>query len=202
MDTDWGKEPVVGFCHTPATNYGTMTPSVKIVTADADTIPIIRDIACRTWPTAYGDILTPGQIAYMLDAMYSERTLLKQMEQGRHRFLLAELDAAPVGYLGYELDADAAGITRIHKLYALPAVHGRGVGRALLDAVIAIVEPLGQERLRLNVNRYNPSVRFYERQGFEKIGQEDIDIGSGYYMNDFIMELQIAPPEARTAPFR
>jgi GNAT superfamily N-acetyltransferase len=175
-----------------------MPPTINLATADTDKIPIIRDIAYRTWPTAYGEILTPGQIAYMLDAMYSEHTLLKQMEQGGHRFLLAELDGAPVGYLGYELDADAAGVTRIHKLYALPTVHGRGVGRALLDAVIAIVIPLEQERLRLNVNRYNPSVRFYERHGFVKIGEEDIDIGSGYYMNDFIMELrmtrQMAPP--------
>jgi GNAT superfamily N-acetyltransferase len=179
-----------------------MTPLVKIVTAGADEIPTIRDIACRTWPTAYGEILTPGQIAYMLDAMYSEHTLLKQMERAGHRFLLAKLDEAAVGYLGYELDADVPGITRIHKLYALPTVHGRGVGHALLNAVIAIVGSFGQDRLRLNVNRYNPSVRFYERQGFVKIGQEDIDIGGGYYMNDFVMELRIARPEAPPAPSR
>jgi ribosomal protein S18 acetylase RimI-like enzyme len=41
------------------------------------------------------------------------------------------------------------------------------------------------------VNRHNRALHFYEKQGFKIIREEDIDIGSGYFMNDYVMELTI-----------
>jgi diamine N-acetyltransferase len=58
-------------------------------------------------------------------------------------------------------------------------------------AVEEEVRILGATRLRLNVNRFNKAVGFYENFGFRVIGQEDIDIGQGYFMNDYIMEKNI-----------
>ena len=42
-------------------------------------------------------------------------------------------------------------------------------------------------RLHLNVNKFNDAVQFYERAGFVTIKEEDIDIGQGYFMNDYVM---------------
>jgi len=41
------------------------------------------------------------------------------------------------------------------------------------------------------VNRYNAAKGFYEKLGFEITGTEDIDIGDGYFMNDFTMEKKL-----------
>jgi hypothetical protein len=41
------------------------------------------------------------------------------------------------------------------------------------------------------VNRYNKAKGFYEKLGFKVIGKEDIDIGNGYLMNDYVMQLEI-----------
>ena len=49
----------------------------------------------------------------------------------------------------------------------------------------------GGTTLQLNVNRQNNAKEFYEKMGFAVIGEEDIDIGSGYYMNDYIMEKKL-----------
>ncbi|MGZ8545109.1 MAG: GNAT family N-acetyltransferase, partial [Flavisolibacter sp.] len=49
----------------------------------------------------------------------------------------------------------------------------------------------GATVLRLNVNRNNSARSFYEKLGFEMIGEEDIDIGNGYFMNDYVMEKKI-----------
>ena len=49
----------------------------------------------------------------------------------------------------------------------------------------------GASEIELNVNRYNPAKTFYEKIGFTLIGQEDIDIGGGHFMNDYIMVMKI-----------
>ena len=34
-------------------------------------------------------------------------------------------------------------------------------------------------------------VTFYEKLGFETVGEEDLEIGNGYFMNDYIMEKKL-----------
>jgi hypothetical protein len=41
--------------------------------------------------------------------------------------------------------------------------------------------------LELNVNRHNPATVFYQKMGFEIVYSEDIDIGQGFWMNDYVM---------------
>ena len=45
--------------------------------------------------------------------------------------------------------------------------------------------------LLLNVNRHNKAISFYKKYGFDIIAEEDIDIGNGYYMNDYVMEKKL-----------
>ena len=40
----------------------------------------------------------------------------------------------------------------------------------------------------LPVKSMPASVAFYEKLGFQIIKEEDVDIGNGYFMNDYIME--------------
>jgi len=42
-------------------------------------------------------------------------------------------------------------------------------------------------KLLLNVNRQNKARFFYEKLGFKIAYSEDIEIGNGYLMNDFVM---------------
>lgn len=43
----------------------------------------------------------------------------------------------------------------------------------------------------INVNRNNKALHFYERKGMKKLREGDFAIGNGYYMNDYIMGLEI-----------
>ena len=45
--------------------------------------------------------------------------------------------------------------------------------------------------MELNVNRNNPALGFYEHMGMKKVREGDFPIGNGYYMNDYIMGLDI-----------
>jgi GNAT superfamily N-acetyltransferase len=170
---------------------------VRIRDATLADIPNIQSIARRTWPSAYGEILSWSQIEYMLDKMYSTDALSEQMGPTRHWFGIAELEGVPVGFVSFQHDYVEGGVTKIHKLYVLPEAQGKQVGYDLVLFVqlgTASVVPR-QEAITLNVNKFNRARVFYERVGFKIVGEEDIDIGSGFLMEDFIMRLPLAKTE-------
>ena len=100
---------------------------MKIVEASTEHIFIIQSLSDRIWPQTFGNILTQDQIAYMMDMMYSKPALEKQMENGHH-YLLVEEDGEYLGYLSYELNYKKSDITKIHKIYILPSLQGKGIG--------------------------------------------------------------------------
>ena len=162
----------------------------QIRNADRTDVHVISTLAHAIWPETYGSILGQDQLQYMLRMMYSEESLKKQMEEEDHHFLLALMNAETVGFASYS-HAQKAGTYKVHKLYVHPMLHGHGFGKRLLDRIIKDIKPTGASKLQLNVNRNNRAINFYEKYGFKKIGEEDIAIGEGYFMNDFVMEMDI-----------
>ncbi len=60
---------------------------------------------------------------------------------------------------------------RVEMLFVDPALHGRGIGRALLDAV-----GRGLPVVELDVNEQNPgALAFYRALGFEVTGRSETD---------------------------
>ncbi len=170
---------------------------VRIRCATLADIPAIQSIARRTWPSAYGDILSAAQIEYMLDMMYSADALAEQMGPKSHWFAKAEWDGDVVGFVSFQNDYPASGTLKIHKLYVLPEAQGKKIGEDLLFYVrqCAVQFVPSQQAITLNVNKYNRAKSFYERAGFSVAGEEDIDIGNGFLMEDFIMRLPLAQAE-------
>ncbi len=158
---------------------------MMIYETSIEDIPLIRSIAVRTWPAAYGTILSHGQIAYMLDLFYGTEALEQQFLTG-HRFLLFSEGDAVLGFAGYEMNYEPQ-IAKLHKLYVLPEAQGMRAGNLLLEAVKSAARAQEQLQVILNVNRFNQAKEFYEKNGFAVLREEDIDIGNGYFMNDYIM---------------
>lgn len=152
-------------------------------------LPTIQSIAHRTWPDTFGSILSPQQIAYMLEMMYTPESLNNQQDKG-HQFLLLNQDGIDIGYVGYQHNYLPA-TTKIHKLYVLPAHHGHGHGKRMILHVRQLAEAAGQQRLRLDVNFQNKAIGFYQHLGFVNIGRHDTDIGNGYLMEDYVFELEL-----------
>jgi ribosomal protein S18 acetylase RimI-like enzyme len=65
------------------------------------------------------------------------------------------------------------------------------VGKFLINYILNDIKAKNATTLQLNVNRKNAAIDFYEKLGFKVIGSEDIDIGKGYFMNDYIMALDL-----------
>jgi ribosomal protein S18 acetylase RimI-like enzyme len=148
----------------------------------------IRHIAYATWPSAYGELLSKEQLDYMLGLMYSETSLQEQMNKG-HQFFMAELDKQNFGFASVSAEGDRS--FKLNKLYVNPITQKTGAGKALLDEVISYAKQNNGTKLFLQVKRDNPAKGFYKKQGFVITGELDLDIGNGYFMNDYIMELSL-----------
>jgi len=150
-------------------------------------IASIQDIADKTWPDAFASILSKEQISYMLKMMYNKGELLSQFQKG-YTFLMAEEDNKDLGFAVFSTVGSSPHVFKLHKLYVLPDTHGKGVGKLLINEVANLAKRAGGIALRLNVNRDNKAVAFYERAGFTIKETVDLDIGNGFLMNDYVME--------------
>lgn len=155
-------------------------------------IPTIQAIAKETWPVTFAEILSKEQIAYMLNWMYSTEALTNAMDVDQQSFFLQLNEyEKPIGFAGVKHQYNNQAISKLHKIYLLPSAQGIGAGANLLNAVIRSAKTAGSETLILNVNRYNKAVGFYEKLGFEIVKEEDIEIGKGFLMEDYVMELDL-----------
>ena len=150
-------------------------------------IPVIKNLAEVIWPEAYGEIISEQQINYMLDLIYSEESLKKQMSVG-NKFILLLKDEIEIGFASFSRKSEnEITIFRLHKIYVLPRQHAQGAGSFMLNYIYYECKKQGGIQLELNVNKYNIAKQFYEKKGFTVLKEEVIDIGSGYVMDDYVM---------------
>jgi ribosomal protein S18 acetylase RimI-like enzyme len=163
---------------------------MKIIQANKSQLPLIAELAYAIWPVAYGEILSKEQLTYMLDKFYSLEALTEQLEKRNHVFLLVEENEKFVGFASYESNIENHK-TKIHKIYVLPETQGKGFGVQLINEIETRAKNLQNDILFLNVNRFNKAQHFYKKLGFEIAFEEDIEIGNGYLMEDFVMEKKL-----------
>lgn len=155
-------------------------------------IPTIQQIASQSWQETYAKILSDNQIRYMLKMMYSEAALQKHFAQPTYRYFLFTENGHNVGFAGFEHHfADQT--TKLHRIYFLQQAQGKGYGRKAIDFVKEQSLLAGDRRIILTVNKNNSARKAYEKMGFKIYGEEVANIGEGYVMDDFLMEIQVPP---------
>ena len=94
-------------------------------------IPMIREMAEVIFRQTYASILSPDQMEYMMEWMYSEDSLREQM--AGQTFFVED----GMGYASLRPDGKTDdGRARFHleKLYVLPAWQKTGLGRRLFES--------------------------------------------------------------------
>lgn len=157
---------------------------------DRHELQIVQTIAHQTWPNTFAEILTTEQIDYMLEWMYNKAILEKNYDDGHQFYAYFENNLA-IGFMAIQVNLLEGKSLKIHKLYVLPNQQGKGVGYKLFQKAIEIAKNLEQKDVFLNVNRFNKAVDFYKRVGFSILKEENIEIGKGFLMEDYVMQLSI-----------
>jgi GNAT superfamily N-acetyltransferase len=164
---------------------------ITIITSTTNDYKTIRDIAHQTWPIAYGEILPKAQLDYMLGTFYNDEALNDSVLNKGHYFVLAKEGEETLGFASYEHNYNQKQQTKIHKIYILPQTQGKGIGKTLIDFIENVAKENHSTALSLNVNRFNKALYFYQKLGFEIVGEVDIELDHGYLMEDYVMEKKI-----------
>lgn len=165
---------------------------IEIIPATIDLLPEVKSIAHRTWPSTFDQILTKEQIDYMLEGMYALETLESLVKDKGHRYDLAKDETGYLGFCAYEHNVNGSHKTKIHRIYLLPETQGKGLGKLLIGHVVEQAKAKNEVAIYLNVNKFNEkAIQFYEHIGMKKVKEEVIEIGNGFVMDDFVMEMSL-----------
>jgi len=161
---------------------------MKTRKANISDIPLIQSIAEAAWRPTYGEILTEEQCVYMLEWMYNTQKLEEQIKGNIQFIILENQDSEAVGYASFEKTEEGKG--KLHKIYTHPTFKHRGGGSILLKEIIHIARTMKVKIVELNVNRNNTAVEFYLKKGFKIKEEIDLDVGNGFFMNDYVMRYE------------
>lgn len=149
-------------------------------------VPQIRALAERIWRACYIPMIGEAQVAYMLDWMYGEEEIRRQVLAGVD-WRMVDMAGTLVGYLALTWDSVKRDL-ELNKLYLDPSFHGQGLGQEMLAFVKERARALGGGAVKLRVNKANAAaLAAYRRAGFTVTESLCQDIGNGFLMDDYLM---------------
>jgi ribosomal protein S18 acetylase RimI-like enzyme len=148
---------------------------------------LIADLSRQTFYETFAAHNTAADMEKFMQEQFTREALMAEVGAAGNLFLLAYLDEAPVGYVRLRETA-LPGEIEIARIYALAAAIGKGVGKALMQASIALARSLGKHTIWLGVWEHNlRAIQFYTAWGFEKVGEHDFRLGEDVQC-DWIMQ--------------
>jgi len=161
---------------------------IKPATKKKD-LQIIEALAHEIWHEHYRQIISEAQIEYMLEKGYSLEVMQSEIASGVSYDGLFINDSM-IGYCSYGRDADKT--LKLHKLYLKPSYHGKGYGRLLLEHIYNYAKNNSYDKITLQVNKQNQiAIRAYKKFGFIIAHALVLDIGGGFVMDDYRLEITV-----------
>ena len=159
-----------------------MSVEFKIVD-NAEAIAQVARLAREIWNQHYLPVIGKEQVDYMLETIQREDAIKQQINQGYQYYLIFD-NQTKAGYCAVKDKGDKLFLS---KLYVLDSCRGKGIGK---QAIQFIKSNFDNPVIQLTVNKRNSnSIAFYQHIGFEIVDYVEMDIGKGFVMDDYVMEL-------------
>lgn len=159
---------------------------------------LLARIAGEIWRGYWPDLIGEDQTEYMIEKFQSYKAIRKYMAKHDYEywFLVASgEDDEPkkqiVGFTGGRSEKSSNRFF-ISKIYLYPEARGHGFARRVIEFYEDLCFTRGHGAMYLTVNKYNDlGIRAYIGTGFETIDSVETDIGHGFIMDDYVMQLKI-----------
>lgn len=154
-----------------------------------DDIEIIAELAHKIWNEHYVPIIGEEQVTYMVENFQSTEAISAQIKEDSLEYYIINHSFEPSGYIGIKPSGDELFLS---KFYVIENKRGKGLGKRGIEFVRNRAKELEKRSISLTVNKENiDSIKAYEKMGFKNIGAIVTDIGNGFVMDDYVMNLII-----------
>lgn len=153
-------------------------------------IALLAKTAKEIWDEYFINIITQEQIDYMTNKFLSVPALENAFKHEHYTYYLAFEDDQMIGFCGVKPDNDRLFLS---KLYVRKEYRGRRISSMLFQEALNYVRDHDELRaIYLTCNKYNEnSLAIYKHKGFKTIDAVQTDIGHGFIMDDYIMQLDL-----------
>lgn len=160
---------------------------IKPVLSSLD-IQTVAQLAHKIWIQHYVPIIGQEQVDYMLDKFQDAKAIAHQIENGYEYFIMYH-ENNPCGYMALVPEINEKKLM-ISKIYIDSQFRGLSLGSQLLDFAIEEARKRGFKCIWLTVNKNNSkSIGWYQKRGFSIKDKIEMDIGNGFIMDDYVMEM-------------
>lgn len=161
--------------------------NIREVIGDADIRRMVK-VAREVWREANTSFCTPEQVEYMIEKFQSFEAVSGQLMHG-YRYFLIEQDGEILSYFGVQPQGERLFLS---KFYILKQHRGKGLFSLGLNFMQELCREQNLDTIYLTVNRNNKhAIEVYLKKNFKIAAEEVADIGCGFVMDDYIMELSI-----------
>ena len=163
--------------------------SVKLVKAETDDqLRRVSEIADEIWHEYFPGIITSEQVDYMVKKFCSFEAEKENIKEGYEYFFIKK-GGRDIGYTAVKPDGDRLFLS---KLYLKKESRGKGYARSVTQMLKEKAKNAGHRAVWLTVNRHNDStIAAYKALGYKITGEGVCDIGGGFVMDDYYMELEV-----------
>lgn len=161
---------------------------MKIYDVYEDLVGITSSFAKEVFIDYYDRIIGNKQATYMAELFLSEKAISDLIASGAIFKIVIENNTI-VGFCEYIKEEEKIFLS---KLYVHKDHRHKGIGRMMFDECLKYARNNDIHTIYLTVNKNNTSsYKIYEHLGFRNVRSVVNDIGNGYVMDDYIMELTI-----------
>lgn len=162
---------------------------IEKVIAD-EQVKFTAELANEIWHQHFSGIISDCQIDYMLEKFQSYDAMKRQICEDGYQYFLMKDDNG--GFFGYFAVAPKDNDLFLSKIYIKKESRGNGYARKAVEFIKNLVREMSLNGIFLTVNRGNAdTVKIYKKMDFQIIDKVDTDIGNGFFMNDYIMRLEV-----------
>lgn len=172
--------------------------SVHLRPVEENDLDDLASMAKRIWHDYFPPMIGQEQVDYMVGKFQTADAIRHQIKEGYRYFWIEahyETGDARMGYLAYRHEPATASLF-VSKFYLEARARKKGVGWAAQRGLEEEAGQLAAGTIWLTVNRENhAAIETYKGWGYKIIKEQMVDIGDGYFMDDYVMEKRLSHPD-------
>lgn len=157
-----------------------------------DDLDKLRELSIQTYYNTFAAQNTPEDMSEYLNNAFDREKLHKELSDENSMFFFLYFNKKLAGYLKLneapsQTDINDKDSLEIERIYVSEEFQGEGLGRYMIEQALCIAQKRKKKYAWLGVWEKNEkAIRFYERNGFFKIGSHNFVMGKDM-QTDYIM---------------